>query len=348
MTKKSNNTRIIVNKKKHFQITDDNFNIHGLYWYPKSHNFHRLNDKIFIDNQIDLLQKHSSGGYLSFQSDSTSIGLKVTLASAAYMHHMSAIGQIGLDLYVKEKNKYIFIASTKINEDNYELTLINDFPKKLRQYRLYFPTYIELKHLEIILDQEASIQKAESVLDRKLVCYGTSITQGACASRPGMSYSSILGRYVDYEVINLGFSGNANLHYEIAKLITQIQGIEILIMEVEANAGSKGVLKERLEDFVKEIVSNLPNIKIFLISNYPNPLALFDPNLSNRINTNREFQKNLCNKYHQMKFIDGERVMKSLNFDETVDGIHLTDLGFYMIAKEMIKEINKISFDIEN
>lgn len=342
MTKNNTNSIIIDNKNKYYQISDDIFHVHGLYWFSKNNNFHRLDNNIFIDNHIDWLQKHSSGGYLSFQTDSTSIGVKVSLASAAYMHHMSAIGQIGLDLYVKEKNKYIFIASTKINEDNYELTLINNFPKQLKQYRLYFPTYIELKHLEIILDKDAFITKAEPVLERKIVCYGTSITQGACASRPGMSYSSILGRYVDYEVINLGFSGNANLHFEFAQLIPQIHGIEILIMEVEANAGAKGVLKERLEDFIKEIVTKIPNIKIFLISNYPSPLALFDEKLNNRIISNRKFQKNLCLKYPQMKFIDGEKVMESLNYDETVDGVHLTDLGFYMIAKELIKEINNI------
>ncbi|MFQ8805637.1 MAG: SGNH/GDSL hydrolase family protein [Alistipes indistinctus] len=35
--------------------------------------------------------------------------------------------------------------------------------------------------------------------------------QGACASRPGMAWSTILSRKLDYPLLNFGFSGNGTM-----------------------------------------------------------------------------------------------------------------------------------------
>lgn len=326
----------VENSIRFYHIDNEKFLVHGLLWYEENKNYQRLQKDVFINDQLSFLQKHSSGGYISFQSNSSQISIKVEVSQTSYMSHMPATGQCGLDLYVLFEGKYIFLATTKIDQISYTISLIKDFPKEVRQYRLYLPLYVELKSLEIGLDQDAIVEPAEKLHDNKIVCYGTSITQGGCASRPGMNYSSIIGRSVNYEVINLGFSGNAHLHPEIAEIIANIPNMKKLVLEVEANAGAIGVLKERLESFLQTILNKNHNLQVFIISHYPHPHFNFNKELHKRLVDHYEFQKNICEKY-KFEFVDGYEVLKKFNYDETVDGVHLTDLGFYHIAQEMIK-----------
>lgn len=326
-----------------YKVTKDTFYVNGLLFYSDNNNFYRLPNNQNFNEPLNWLQRHSSGAYISFTTNSSMIGVKVKLAGKSYMAHFSATGTIGLDLYGFISNKYVFIGTTKIDEAEFTYTYLKDISKTERNYRLYLPTYIEIIELEIIIDSASYIKQEEHFDLPKVICYGTSITQGGCATRGGMSYSSILGRALkDYEVFNLGFSGNANLQKEIANLISNIKNMEILIMEVEANAGATLVLEERLEDFITTILVKKPNLRIYLISHYPHPHVHYYLDLKLKIKKHKEFQKKICNKYSKnMTFIDGEKIFKNLNFEETVDTVHLTDLGFYNLAARLSKILKK-------
>jgi len=321
-----------------YSIENNKFIVHGLLWFNENNNFNRLENSIHISENIDLLQRHPSGAYISFQTDSSKIDLRVRISQQAYMSHMSAIGQTGLDLYVLYKDKFIFLCTTKINEINYQINLIKDLPRENRQYRLYLPLYVELNELYIGIDCNASIQPIENIKRDKVICYGTSITQGGCVTRPGMNYPSIIGRSINYEVINFGFSGNGHLHTSIAEVISNVENLKYLIIEAEANAGAIGVLKERLELFINVILKKKPKLNIIIISHFPYSMALLKKDINNKIASHKKFQKQISEKYN-IKFIDGQKLLKRLNYDESVDGIHLTDLGFYFLAKEVIKII---------
>jgi hypothetical protein len=69
---------------------------------------------------------------------------------------------------------------------------------------------------------------------KPIVVYGTSIAQGACASRPGMAWTAILGRRMNIPLINLGFSGNGKLEKEMLDLIAEIDA-EVYILDCLQN-----------------------------------------------------------------------------------------------------------------
>lgn len=333
-----------LSKTTNMVVNPNTFHVNGLLYYYDNNNFERLPNSLSFDEGVSNLQKHSSGAYIDFTTNSSSIGVKVKLANKSYMPHMSATGTIGLDLYVLYEGKYIFMGTSKIDEKEFTYEFLRGLSKVYKDYRLYLPIYMEILELEIIIDKTAKIRQSEIKDQPKIICYGTSITQGGCATRPAMSYSSILGRLLpEYDVYNLGFSGNAHLQEEVSEVISDIPNMEILIMEVEANAGDEsGMLINRLEDFVKTILDKNPNLKIYLISHYPYTMTLFKPTVKAKVLKHKVFQKEICNKYkNNMVFIDGEEILSELGYDETVDLIHLTDLGFYHLAKALEKIISK-------
>lgn len=332
--KRMNDVRYTVPTKNwHDCLTDERFVIHGLPFFRENHNFSRLKSSISINNSLDTLSKHPSGAFASFYTDSSTINLEVDIASKAYMSHMSACGQCGLDLYYFDEglNQFVFIGTTKINEPTYRLTLISGLPTKKRLYRLYFPLYIGLNSVKVGIDDGASIYEGEPICDNTIVFYGTSICQGGCATRPGMSSTSIIGRSIIPEVINLGFSGSAMLETEVALQIAEIKNIKYLIIEAEANAGECDKLEKNLEAFLN-IVSKAAD-SIILLTHYPSPFALLKADVKAKYKRNLAFQSNVATKYNNVVVINGYDILKHLNFEETVDTVHLTDLGFFALAK---------------
>lgn len=318
---------------------ESNFKVQGK--INSALSFSRLNADININDNIKFLAQHPSGLYVDFTTNSTSINLHVKTSSSGYMPHMSAIGQIGLDLYYKYNNKYIFVATTKTNEKEYLITLLKDLPIEAKSFRLYLPLYVALEKLEIGIDSSSTIKSVPTINQNKIVCYGTSITQGGCATRPGMSYPSILGRLIDFEIINLGFSGNCHLNLEIADEINKIHNLKYLIIEAEANLYDPNIIKKKLPSFLNIMLSKNINLKIILITHFPIALSLLYSKTKIERSDAFRIQKDLSEEYN-IYFISGRDILKEYSFDESVDGIHLTDLGFYKIATYLKDYINNL------
>lgn len=299
-------------------------NNHYLRGLAFSNGFNRLRESDFVSDNVLALQRHTSGVNITFSTNSKSIRIKAKLDSASYMVHMTAIGQVGFDLYIKNNERFIFLSTTKINKPNYEVTFVEGLDGNVYTYRVYFPLYMGVKEAFIGIDEDAFITFSKPVQE-KVVIYGTSISQGGCATRPGMSYSNILDRKTNYELINLGFSGSAHLEPKMADILNEVE-MKYLILEVEANNTSAG-LASKLEIFINRLkVEN-----IILISHFPISMSLIKEEVKAEINKNFEFQKSIKN----VTFIDGKKLLEELDYDETVDGVHLTDLGFWMVANKL-------------
>jgi lysophospholipase L1-like esterase len=315
-----------VDRVNWIQVNNDNFVLKGGLFFKENKSFHRLPKTIETRPNLIALGKHSSGIYFDFKTNSTAISLKVDILSKAYMAHMAATGQNGFDLYFKNKGKWIFLATTKVNFESYALTLIKDLKPALREYRLYFPLYNEVKDIYLGIDEDASIKKIASKEER-IVFYGTSITQGGCATRPGINYTSLLGRKLNLEAINFGFSGNCHLDKAMLDILKEIKNMKYLILEPESNLTNE-MLEEKLPPFLKELKNSLKKTEIILISAFPQPVTLIKDEAKENYLKRKEFQKQLCLDLN-VRFLDGFEILKKLNYEETVDGIHLTDLGFY-------------------
>src|SRR3546814_867423 len=147
-----------------------------------------------------------------------------------------------------------------------EALIIANMDTTYKEFMLYFPLYDGVVDLQIGVDSLAILAPpsiALPVADKPVVCYGTSIQQGGCASRPGMAHLNILSRWFNREFVNLGFSGNAKLDYEIAELIGD-RDASLIVLDFMPNVNVQ-LIEERLEKFYRIVRRKAPHTTILFV-----------------------------------------------------------------------------------
>ncbi|MCM8756969.1 MAG: SGNH/GDSL hydrolase family protein, partial [Candidatus Omnitrophica bacterium] len=230
------------------------FVLAGFPWFAQERLYRRLPLKPAwpIPPAVDSLANCTAGGQVRFSTNSRLICLKVALTASSGMYHMPATGQSGFDCYVGPvgQARYLRTIAGQPTDITYQGLALDLPDSAMRVITLNFPLYQGVKELAIGLLPEARIQPPPAY-DRpgRIIIYGTSITQGGCASRPGLVYSNILSRRFNYEFINLGFSGSGRGEPEMAKIIAEIPQPLVYILDYEANAGGLTKLRETLPVF---------------------------------------------------------------------------------------------------
>lgn len=214
------------------------------------------------------LGKNTSGLALRFRSNSTQISAKWELLEDVNMNHMTDTGIKGVDLYAWNGEKWQFVNTGRPKARENNQVIISNMTPDEREYMLYLPLYDGVTAISIGIDSLATIgQPLQAIPNREkpVICYGTSITQGGCATRAGMSYTNILGRKLNREVINLGFSGNGQLDYEIAELMSGRTDAGLFVLDFIPNVNLNQI-KEKTAHFVELLCKNNPNIRFSLWS----------------------------------------------------------------------------------
>ena len=195
-----------------------------------------------------------------------------------------------------------------------------------------------MEEIEIGLDAGAQILPFPPyAYTGRLIFYGSSITRGGCASRPGMAYTNILSRRLNIETVGLGFSGNGRDDPEVARLIAQIPDPRLLVLDYEPNRVSTELFRQTLPQFIRIFREAHPLVPILVVSRIPSASDLVDENVLQARCKRREFQRQAVADLRaagdaNIFFYDGSTLLGD-DFDEcTVDGIHPTDLGFLRIA----------------
>ena len=302
------------------------------------------------------LSKASAGITVRFHSNSTSINLKWTVLNDFDMPHMAATGIKGIDLYTKYNNKWRYVTTAgalvglktyqnkSIPADNInEYELIKNMTPEFREYKLFLPLYDGVTKLEVGIDSTASIEKASPSTVKPIVFYGTSITQGGCASRPGMAHTNIISRKLDVDCINYGFSGNGRMETPIVELISEIDA-RFYVIECLQNMDSEQV-SERVKPLVDIIRTKHPHTPIVLVENMMYTTAFLDHTEETRL-----IQENAALKNEYDKIIKSGNpnifyIKDNKDFlvdnEGTVDGVHLTDLGFLRYADYLMENFKK-------
>ncbi|WP_062108748.1 SGNH/GDSL hydrolase family protein [Bacillus niameyensis] len=328
---------------------DEPFQINGFAWFAEEAIFRRLPTwaTYKVPEAVDHLANHTAGGQIRFQSDSASLSVKVKLKGRADMPHMPATGQCGVDCYVGDQDTAIplqYANSTKydINLIEYECSLFTNWQPTMRNIVLNMPLYQGVEEISIGLDKGATISPPPKYLsDKKIIIYGTSITQGGCATRPGMMYSNILSRKIPLEFINLGFSGNGKGEPELSEIISQIDNPGCLIVDYEGNCVSTELFRKTLPEFIKIYRDQHPLTPIIVVSRIPYAREKLTPHLYEMRMERKHFQQSLVNELREkgdlnIYFFDGSRSLGDEDFFEcTVDGSHPTDLGFLRMANAL-------------
>ena len=302
------------------------------------------------------LSKASAGITVRFHSNSTSINLKWTVLNDLDMPHMASTGIKGIDLYTKYNNKwrYVTTAGALVGLKTYqnksipvdsinEYELIKNMSPDFKEYKLFLPLYDGVTKLEIGIDNNASIKKATPNPLKPIVFYGTSITQGGCASRPGMAHTNIISRKLDVDCINYGFSGNGRMETPIVELISEIDA-RFYVIECLQNMDSEQV-SERVRPLVDIIRTKHPHTPIVLVENMMYTTAFLDHTEETRLIQENAALKNEYDKIIKSGTPNIFYIKDNKDFlldnEGTVDGVHLTDLGFLRYADYLIENFKK-------
>lgn len=335
---------------------NDSVKVYGLYWFNEDKRYHRLSKKLDdilpqLEGSVDVLAGNSSGGLVAFYSNTNILKIKVKLSYKFHMGHMPYTGQAGFDLYIGDSYqnmKFYRTSNFDFNKNEYEFTYFNhqNLSKNDKLFVLNFPLYATVEELLIGINSTSNVSPCHDLFcdNSKIVFYGTSITQGGCASRPGMSYTQILSRMLNTECLNYGFSGNGKGHIEIAQALSEIENVKMFILDYEANA-TFDRLKATLNNFVQCLRSKYPLVPIVIISKIQMYLEFHDDEYRANERKIRNYQKNYVKKANDenLYYIDGAKVLGKTNISEkTVDGCHPTDYGFISMAEYLYPIISKI------
>ena len=338
------------------------FELLGFYWYDQDKVFRRLPVKpdVEISEGVDYLANHTAGGQIRFRSDCRKLVLKADLGISEFMPHMAPTGSSGFDFYIggPYQQRFSTTARPPMEPDNhivigYFLDEQGDRPAEMRDFTINLPLYNQVKSIRIGLDAGSRVMAPQPyVSDRPVIVYGTSITQGGCASRPGSCYTNILSRKLNRPFLNYGFSGNGKGEPEMAQLLAEIADPAMLILDYQANCVD--MIDRTLPEFIRIYREKHPEVPILVVSGIRFSGEAVGQrreegnSLSDWMIRYRDIQKNTVEACRaagdrNIYFLDGSELLDPLIYDEaTVDGVHPTDLGFTMMADGMAPVIRKI------
>lgn len=327
------------------------FPAEGHAWQTTVHLYDRLpaSAESIVRSKVWELSQNSAGINISFTTNSPEIHLRWNARFNNNMPHMTDIGIKGFDLYCwSEKDhdwKWAGSAKGWNAGPDFQTKIIDKMDRSTKIFRLYFPLYDAPDSLEIGIVPGASIQsyRHQYQTGKPIVFYGTSITQGGCASRPGLAYPAIIGRELNILTVNLGFSGNGNMEIALANLLAGIDAA-CFVLDCLPNMTPE-LVAERVVPFVNVLRQARPATPIILVSTAMTAnawltdstriiLAQKNTNLAKAYETLRQSQKSplYLLRPEDLKFPDNEG---------TVDGTHLNDLGFVRFAERLLPTIRK-------
>lgn len=331
---------------KFYDVRNEPFDIYGLYKPQDEPVFKRLPDHIAssVNDGVAILAKHTAGGRVRFTTDSSYVAIKAIMPEITHFSHMTLAGTSGFDLYLDEGGRGSYVGTFMPPydmKDGYE-SIIHFSTKEKRSLTIHFPLYNSLNSLYIGLQADASIEQgAKYMYSKPILYYGSSITQGGCASRPGNSYQNIISAKLSCDHINLGFSGSAKGEDEIAQYIAGLD-FSVFVCDYDHNAPSYEHLRDTHSRLFLTIREKHPKTPIILLSR---PDFDADPkqNSLRRDIIYKTYMNALGKADDNVFFIDGERLFMNANRDAcTVDGCHPNDAGFVRMAQVIAERISSI------
>jgi len=305
-----------------------------------------------VRKEVWNLAKNTAGEYLDFYTTAQQILVKYQLNGGRSLDNMATLGVSGMDLYAQDiQNKWHWIKAAYSYKDTVTYTYANfDQSVKIKKFRLYLPLYNTPKWLKIGVSANATFKVEEANEKGPLVFYGTSIMQGASASRPGMAWLNMLGRKLAQPVINLGFSGNGRLEVPLIDLMNQIDA-KLFVLDCQPNLTDKKVypaeeIEKRIINSVQSLKAKHPKTPILLVEHSS---GLARVNLDSELTSKYIWTSQVLNNTYQKLKKSGIKGLyiltaKEIGFtdDSTIDGTHPNDFGMMQYANAYEKIINSI------
>ena len=329
------------------------FSLHGLYKPETPGLFRRCPEEVAAasDPGVLFLHTNTTGARVRFRTDSRTIAIRASEPTFCCMPHQAVTGSSGFDLYGDGEYYKTFVPPIDYQggfmphfsmEGGYETQ--NVFPeKKMREIMIHFPTYNDVTDLFVGLEEDAILEAATPyALEKPIVFYGSSITHGCSATKPGNTYPNLLSRWLNADILNLAFSGNCRAQDAMSEYISTLD-MSAFVYDYDHNAPDAAFLKRTHEKLFLHLREKQPELPVIFASK---PGPEYDPEGMLRRDIILEtFQNAQARGDRNVYFVDGATMFDLLDRSAcTVDGAHPTDLGFYCMAKAFEPVLREILF----
>jgi hypothetical protein len=292
-----------------------------------------------VTDKVWDLSRDSSGMMVRFETDSAEIWVDYALQRPQLNGvNMTPIGASGLDLYARDQQgEWRWVGVARPNAQTIKQKIIDGLAPGRREYAIYLPLRNGIESLSVGVAKSAVFQPLAPRTSKPIVFYGTSITHGASASRPGMVHPAIIGRHLDRPVINLGFSGNGRMDAAVGELLVKIDAA-VFVIDCLPNMGAELVL-ERCIPLVRQLRAERPETPIILVEDRRDTNSWILPardahHTLNHAALRKCYQQLLDDGVENLYYISGDNLLGH-DSEGATDGSHPNDLGFMRQADIM-------------
>lgn len=322
--------------RQRISFPDPRLAVYGLPWFSEDAPIPRrlplrLKDRFRLP--VWSLAQAPSGGRIRFRTDSTTVGLVAENAGFSNMHHMASVGENGFDVYV---DGHYAGSAWPDGEGKIRREWQVGSDRQMRDIALYLPLYKAVTIQEISVDAGARLELATPFAHAKpVVNYGSSITQGGCASNPGGSCQAILGRRLNVDFVNLGFSGNGLGEPALAEVICELDP-SCVVLDFWGNP-SADQYAAALPAFVDILRKKWPRMPILVVSPFYFPAEENGGDVARQQSAKRRTAEELVRQRRRLGdrrilYVDGLKMLHREQTEGLVDGVHCNSLGFYFNA----------------
>jgi len=285
-----------------------------------------------VTDAVWRLSRDSAGMMVRFKTDATVLWADYTLSKERLAgSNMTAIGASGLDLYARDSaGKWRWVGVTRPEGKVVRQQIISGLAPGLREYAVYLPLYNGVENLSLGVPPDAKFEPLAPRAAKPIVFYGTSITRGASATRPGMVHTAILGRRFDRPVVNLGFSGNGRMDAAVGDLLVKIDAA-VFVIDCLPNMGAAQV-RERTIPLVKQLRAAHPAVPVVLVEDRRNTNSWILParnqhHTDNHAALREAYAALQAEGVKGLFYIAGDGLLGD-DAEGATDGSHPSDLGF--------------------
>ena len=291
--------------------------------------------------------RYSSGLYVTFKTTSSQVWATWENVSRQVSDNMTPIFQLGMDLYIKDKGQWVFCAvgriSTNPEKNCRTRSLIANLHEGEKEFLLYLPCWAEVTKLEIGVDKDSTIEPLTEPFRHKVVVFGSSITHGASASRPGMTYPARMSRNLGLDIVNFGFSGQCKMQPQFLEFLVKCEA-DAFVFDCFANPTANEIA-ERVDNFVTKMVEAHPGKPLIFLRTFHSADEFYDLKrkaaYQRKIAVTQEKMASLTKKYKDVYYLDYEYAT-GRDCNSTIDTSHPNDLGFDRVIETYQSKIAKI------
>ena len=332
---------------KFFNIkTSQEICVNGLYNYRNEPQLKRLSDTVAnaVSEQVSLLYTNPSGGRIRFKTNSANLVIRADFPNVSTRSIITMLNQAGFDIYQTINGRQEFIGCLFPPID-----LSGSYDKSIcigegeKEITVYLPCYNDVSDIYVGIDTVADIKPANRYKHEKpILYYGSSITQGASVSRPGMTYEAIISRIFDVDFINLGFAGGGKAEDAIVDYMAGMD-YSIFVCDYDYNAPTPEYLEKTHEKMYKKIRKKHPDTAYIMLTK---PILHYNQNNEeNKIRREiiyRTYENAVAGGDKNVFIIDGFEIFSAYKSgDCSGDGVHPNDLGAYVIAQSIAQIIRE-------